>query len=185
MGNGIVNELKKEFEIQDEWVGFEIHPETPPEGLPLANLFPEEAIKGMHERLKEMGQQYGLEFNPQVHLSNSHMALEAGEYAKEKGMFHAFHTAVFRAYFTDGIAIGDLEELLNLAEGVGMDREDLRKALAEKRYAQNLRDTQKEARRYGINSAPTFIINNRYKIVGAQPLEEFRKALEQISQEMD
>jgi predicted DsbA family dithiol-disulfide isomerase len=139
----------------------------------------------MHEHLQEMGQQHGIEFNPQAHLSNSRMALEAGEYAKEKGRFHDFHTAVFRAYFTDGTAIGDLEELLNLAEAVGMDREDLREVLAEKKYAQNLRDTQKEARKYGINSAPTFIINNRYKIVGAQPLEEFRKALTQISQEID
>ncbi|HWJ03555.1 MAG TPA: DsbA family oxidoreductase [Verrucomicrobiae bacterium] len=185
MGNGIVNELKKEFDIRDEWVGFEIHPETPPAGMPLADLFPAEAVKGMHERLQEMGKQYGIEFDPQPNLSNSHLALEAGEYAKASGKFHEFHSAVFRAYFADGKNIGDLEELLNLAESAGMDREELSKALAEKRYAQNLRDTQKEARLYGITGAPTFIINNRYKIVGAQPIEAFRQALAKISQEAD
>lgn len=40
VGKGIIDELKKEFEIEDEWMPFELHPEIPQEGKKVSELFP-------------------------------------------------------------------------------------------------------------------------------------------------
>lgn len=124
---------------------------------------------------------YGIKINPVKNLYNSHLALQATEYAQDHGKFHELNEAIFRANFTDGKNIGDLDVLLQLAEEVGLNKEGLRTALQAGTYEERLAAAQAEAQRYGISSTPTFVINGRYKIVGARPLASFRAALEQIA----
>jgi len=95
-----VQALKQEFDIVDEWVSFESHPETPADGVSLESRFSSATREAMMERLSEMGVPYGITFASHERLSNSRLALEASEFAREQGKFHSFHNAVFRAYFT-------------------------------------------------------------------------------------
>jgi predicted DsbA family dithiol-disulfide isomerase len=81
---------------------------------------------------------------------------------------------VFRAYFVETRDIGNLEVILGLASEDGLDDDDLRRALKEKQYAARLEEAKDEARGYGITAVPTFIINGKHKLVGAQPIEAFR-----------
>lgn len=183
MGNGIVQALKKEFEIEDEWVSFEIHPETPAEGMNLADRFPAAGVASMYERLGQMGAPYGVRFGQLSILANSKLALEASEFARDYGDFHAFHNVVFKAYFTDGKNIGDLQTILSLAQSVGLNQVALRQALDEHRYANRLSEAQAAGAGYGVTGTPTFIINGKYSLVGAQPIEVFRNALQKLLNE--
>lgn len=131
----------------------------------------------MNENLRRQGARYGLEFTERTRLSNSRPALEAGEFAREAGKFAPFHGEIFRAYFTAGRDIGDLGVLLQVAETCGLDAAALAGALKEGRYARRLAANQAEARQLGIRSVPTFIINGRERLVGAQPLAKFREFL--------
>lgn len=88
---------------------------------------------------------------------------------------HSFHTRIFRAYFTELCDIGNLEALLHLADEDGLDRDELRIALKERRHAARLDQAKQDAQRHGVNAVPTFIINGRHKIVGAQSVESFRE----------
>lgn len=175
--------MKKEFTIKDEWVSFEIHPETPKEGVLLSEKFGQANLEGMLETLRRSGSQYGIEFGGHTLLSNSRMALEASEFAREQGKFDEFHDKIFYAYFTECKDIGDKALILEIAEQVGLDKQELESALDSGKYKTALEEAGQLGRAYGITGTPTFIINNKYKIVGAHPLESIKNYLRNIEAE--
>jgi predicted DsbA family dithiol-disulfide isomerase len=151
--------------------------------MELAKKFPGPSLNKMISNLKAMGKLYGIEFNEFTILSNSHLALAAGEYAKEKGKFHEIHTELFRGYFALGKDIGDINILTSIVKDIGLDSEVLLKRLDNKHYDEKLSEVQQKAYEYEINSTPTFIIDGKYAIVGAQSIEYFREALFNIEKE--
>jgi predicted DsbA family dithiol-disulfide isomerase len=158
-------------------VSFEIHPETPSEGVPLAVRLPDVDWDGMYENLRRTGSQYRIAFGNVTLLSNSRLAMEASEFAREQGKYDLFSEKVFHAYFTEALDIGRKDVVMEVAAAAGLDVEALQEALLERRYAQRLRESYEEGQRYNITGVPAFIINGKYKIVGAQPLEVFRDTL--------
>lgn len=173
--------MKKEFDIEDEWVSYEIHPETPPEGILLIEKFKGINIEAMRAQLNMSGNPYGITFGEMKFLPNSQKALEASEFARVHGKFDEFHEKVFHAYFTESKDIGKIEVLLDIARDLHLDTESLVKALENKTFVPVLKKAQYEGRKYYVTGTPTFIINGKYIIVGAQPLENFRRALKQIA----
>ncbi len=172
--------MKQEFNLRDEWLPFEIHPETPPGGVLLTESLPHIDWDELYARLREMGAPYNKVFADVRLLPNSYEALQAGEYALAHGCFEQFNEDVFKAYFTDLHDIGDRAVICGLAVHCGLDAADLSRALDEGRYAARLRAVSGQAHAGGINSAPTFIIDNRYAIVGMQPEGQFRQLLQKI-----
>jgi len=172
--------LKKEFPIEDEWLSYQLRPQTPPEGIPFTVLFPGVDMKERYAGLYKAGASLAISFGERTFLSNSGPALEASEYARDRGKYHSFHDRIFRAYFTDLVDIGDLDVLLNIAREEGLDPADLQRKLDEGAYTDRLREAREEAARYGITAVPTFIINETEKIVGAASLETFRMRLKSL-----
>jgi predicted DsbA family dithiol-disulfide isomerase len=177
---GLVDKLKQEFDFSVEWLGFEIHPETPPEGMPLTKMFPRADVEGMTRRMYSMGAPFGLTFQKIVNIANSRLSLEAGEFAKEQHRFDQFHHAVFEAYFSHGKNIGDIGVLVQIGKDSGLDTAALKRALETGKYRKRLDAFKEEAAGLGVTAAPTFIINETDRIVGAQPIEVFRERLRAI-----
>jgi len=146
----------------------------------LAESLPHIDWDELYNRLREMGAPYGKVFSDVRFLPNSHEVLQAGEYALEQGCFEQFNEAVFKAYFSDLRDIGDRAVICGIAAQCGLDAADLTRALDGNRYAARLREVTGMARSSGINSAPTFIIDNRFAIVGMQPEGQFRQMLQKI-----
>jgi len=160
-----------------EWVGIEIHPETPSAGRPLTELFAAADISRMAKHLRAMGAPYGIGFADFSLLSNSRSAHLAALYAREQGAFAAFHPLLFSAYFSHGQDIGDSDLLVQLGIDAGLDGDGLRSALDDPRYAGMLAQAQQQAAELGVTGVPTFFIGEQERIIGAQPIEVFRKAL--------
>ena len=137
----------------------------------------------LYSRLREMGAPYNKVFADVQVLPNSNEILQAGEYALEHGRFEQFNEEVFKAYFTDLRDIGARGVILELAGECGLDAADLACALDEDRYGARLRAVTEEARSRGINSAPTFIIDNKHPIAGMQSLEQFRQLFQKVQEE--
>jgi predicted DsbA family dithiol-disulfide isomerase len=174
---GLVDKLKQEFDLSVEWLGFEIHPDTPQEGMLLSTMFPQLDSENMFRHLREMAAPYGITFADISRISNSRMSLEASEFAKEQGLFDQFHRALFLAYFSQGMDIGSLEVLTQIGHESGLDRDSLGRSLQTGKYLPRIENMREEATRLGVNAAPTFIIEDRDRIVGAQSIEVFRKKL--------
>ncbi len=158
----------------------EIHPETPPEGTLMTARFRAEDIKRMMEHLRTMGAPFGITFVDRPILSNSRPALLAAEFAREQGKFQAFHEAVFAAYFSHGLDIGDLDVLRQIATDIGIDADALVAAVKSGKYLPMLEKTKEDAARLGVTGVPTFFINEKRSIVGAQSLDVFRKTLRSV-----
>ena len=172
--------MKEEFPINDEWVSFEIHPETPPNGVLLSERFPQAVLDRMYQNIRAAGASLGIHFGDRARLSNSRLALEASEYARDRGQYHSFHSKVFRAYFTDARDIGNLDVLLDLARAEGLDTEELKTALENGLYTSRLDKGHAEARQLGITAVPTFLVDGGERIIGAQSLDVFREKLRRV-----
>jgi predicted DsbA family dithiol-disulfide isomerase len=138
-------------------------------------------IRQSQEGLRRRGVELGLHFEPPVLLSNSRLAVEAAEFARDAGRHPEFHREVLAAYFSRSEDIGHIEVLARAVEQVGLDPAALRAALAGGTYAARREANEAEARSLGVTAVPTFIFPGGAKVVGAQPLDHFRRLLASLS----
>jgi len=172
--------LKKDYEIEDNWISYELHPETPPAGVLLSERFKGYDLSSFYEQLRARGQEVGVVFGNRTLLSNSRASLMVSEFARDKGQYNSFHENIFHSYFTEGLDIGNLDVIANVAEKSGLDNKEILSAIKDGRYESRLNDARKEGQLIGLMGVPTFILNNKHKIVGAQPIETFRDFLGKI-----
>jgi predicted DsbA family dithiol-disulfide isomerase len=160
------------------WIAFPLHPETPEEGLTLEQLFAgrDIDISAVLDRLTKVAADCGLPFGTRTRTYNSRRAQELGKWAESLNRGEEFHTAVFRAYFADGLNISKIPVLVELAESVGLQGAE--EVLSQGIFKEAVDHDWDYSRSCGITAVPTFLANGR-KVVGAQPhnvLEELIKA---------
>jgi predicted DsbA family dithiol-disulfide isomerase len=172
--------LKKEYAINDQWVSFELHPETPPAGMLLSERFRGYDLSSFYDQLRTRGKEVGVVFGTHTILSNSRSALMASEYARDKNQYDSFHENMFHAYFTEGLDIGKPDVITKVAGKSGLDEKETLSAVRDGRYASRLNEARKEGQLLGLTGIPLFIIENKYQIAGAQPIETFRELLDKI-----
>ena len=84
-----------------------------------------------------------------------------------------------RAHHTEGELVSDHETLVRLAAEVGLPADEVREMLASDRFGAEVRDDEQTARGIGIDAVPTFVVDRRIAVSGAQPpavlLELLRK----------
>ncbi len=167
-----------------EWKGFQIHPEYPATGIPTerrAAQFGKERYAALWRNITALAEGIELSMRPPTVLTNSLMALEATEYAKDQGKAGEFSRAVYRAYFQDGQNIGDLNVILALAQEVGLDPATVQEHLTASTYANRLKAAHQEARSLGVSGVPTFIVGPA-QIVGAQSPDVFVNMLKRVAE---
>ena len=161
-------------------MSFELHPETPPAGMLLSERFKGYDLSSFYDQLRTRGKEVGVVFGTHTHLSNSRSALMASEYARDQGRYDAFHENMFHAYFTEGLDIGKQDVIASVAKKSGLDENAILDTINDGRYASRLNEARKEGELLGLTGIPLFIIENKYQITGAQPIETFRNLLDKI-----
>ena len=137
-------------------------------------------LSSFYDQLRARGKEVGVVFGNLTVLSNSRLALMASEYARDLGRYDLFHQNIFHAYFTEGLDIGSLNVIADVAGKSGLDEKETLSAVRDGRYASRLNETRKEGNLLGLTGIPLFIIDNKYQFVGAQPMETFRYYLDKI-----
>ncbi len=134
--------------------------------------------------VEQRGEKLGIQFNRgRTWSSYSHPALEAAEFATQTSDFDTvwnFHKRIFKAYFTELENIGDTDLLVRLANETGLDGDELRRALDERRYVAEVDEGIAWSRGIGVTAIPTFVFNERMGMVGAQELPAFREMMRRI-----
>jgi predicted DsbA family dithiol-disulfide isomerase len=74
---------------------------------------------------------------------------------------------LFRAYFTEGVYVGDRAELVRLAGEVGLDAAEIDARLASERDKVDIEREIETAGEMGVTGVPCFIIDGRYAVMGA------------------
>jgi predicted DsbA family dithiol-disulfide isomerase len=175
----VVEKLKAEYDVEVDWLPFFLHPEIPPEGMPLPERL-RAHMKDATARLQQMARAAGLEMvSPEV-IAYSRWALEATEYARRQGKLEVFHRVVFRKYYGEGQDIGQWGVLRAAAEEAGLNPEAMQAAVEAGQFSAVLEDHIRQATAWGITAVPTYIVGDEYEIVGAQPYSVFEQALTRL-----
>jgi predicted DsbA family dithiol-disulfide isomerase len=170
--------LIQNFDIVVKLIHFPLHPDTPAEGRALQDLFrsgPED-IAAKYARMKALMDAEGLPYAERSHTYNSRLAQELGSWADTVTAGGSIHDALYRSYFVDRRNIGDKQVLLDIAESVGLNRDDARKVLDERMFRAVVDADWAKSRDYGVTGVPTFVAG-RAGIVGAQPYETIEQLL--------
>ena len=181
----MVEKLKEEYNLEVEWRPFYLRADTPPEGMELPEYIKRARDNGSEERLRSMAASYGMEFRSTERIYNTRLAHEATEYAREHGKGNDFHKVIFRLVYAEGKDIGKWDVLRSAAEEVGLNTEEMQSDVENEKYTANVAEQVQWAYQIGVSGVPTYVINDRYALVGAQPYEVFKNALIRILESKD
>ena len=169
---------------------FYLNPNTPPEGVDVAQMLREKYgrdPKEMWARVEGEAQKSGidLDLSQQPRSFPTQKGHTLVRLARDKGTQHAFANAIASAYFLGHEQVNEDEVLAGIATRFGFTREE---ALADMHDAQELAISHElaiDAARQGIQGVPFFIFDSRFAVSGCQPQEvfgmAFAKALEEAA----
>lgn len=173
----MVAKLTAEYNVEVEWRPFYLRPDTPPEGLDLPEYIQNARANGSEERLQEIARSNGMEFASIKRIYNTRLAHEATEYAREQGRSEEFNRAIFRKIYAERQDISQWDVLRSAAEETGLSADEMQNVVENGKYTADVAAQVERAYQIGVSGVPTYVINDRYAIVGAQPYEVFKNAL--------
>ena len=124
------------FDVQLRVTQFPLHPDTPPEGRALTDLFAghEIDLDAYQDRVVKIAAQEGLPYGLRTHTYNSRLAQELAKWGEEQSGGEAIHEALFRAYFVDGVNLAEIGRLVQIARSVGLSEEQALRVLEGRTY---------------------------------------------------
>lgn len=170
-----------------EWHPFQLNPDMGTGGVDkrtyLADRFGAGKLDAVHDRLKAMAKQAGLDMDPEVpqRIPNTLDAHRMVHWAGLEGRQTPMVSALFRAYWREGRDIGDPAVLASLAGEVGMDAALAARLLASDADADDIRARDQDARKKGVTAVPTFLIARQYVLSGAQPPELWGQVIAELA----
>lgn len=178
---------------------FELNPDMPAEGKAQAQHLAENyrrseaEVAEMRERMKAVAERAGVEMRFEGPEGEPGMMWNTFEAHKLLRWALAVHgpevqtrlsEALFAAHFRDHRRIGEREVLLDIAGEQGFDRAAAAAALDEEALAIATRMEERRGLEMGINSVPSFIVDGRYLIPGAQEPEVYAATLRRVAELM-
>ena len=180
VGDARLDKLRQHFDLDVDWVFFEIHPDNPPEGKPVSELgYPPAQWAQMMKNLEVMATAEDLPLAPRTFTTNSHRALLLAEAAKDMGeeTFRSLHKKLFEAYFAEQKNIGDPEVLKAIASEVGIPAEIVEESWTNQELERRLKDQQVRAAMLGVHGVPAYLFG-KYFVSGAVPVDTLMMAAE-------
>jgi predicted DsbA family dithiol-disulfide isomerase len=171
-----VPRLVREFDVELEWHGFELHPSTPPGGVPLTTLFPGVDLRVLHERTQRFAASFGVVgFEPPNWLHNTRRALAVAERARDLDRLDEFRDAAFDAHWRRGKDLESTTDLAEIAASVGIDADVAVAAADDPELLSRVDARQTAARNAGVSGIPTFQLGS-IRVTGCQPFEVLAEA---------
>jgi len=169
---------------------YQLDPDAPAPAVPLlehlARRFGPQA-GGMAGRVVETARGEGIVMDFDRALAantlDAHRLMWHAEREHGPAVQRAVAEGLFRAHFAEGADVGDPGVLAEVAARAGMDPARVRDFLASGEGTREVREEIGHARRLGVSAVPTFVIDGRYAVQGAQPASAFLQALETVARE--
>jgi predicted DsbA family dithiol-disulfide isomerase len=170
------------------WHPFQLNPDIPAGGVDRRTYLEDkfggpERAREIYARVEAAGREVGIEFNferiaRQPNTLDAHRLI-AWAQSDDFANIDRLVERLFRAYFEEGIDIGDVDELARLASEAGYDMAAARVHLASAAGRAEVAAADERTKSMGIGGVPFFIFNQRVAVSGAQPPEVLRDALAQ------
>ena len=172
-----------------EWHPFQLNPDMPAEGMDrrayLEGKFGgKEAAVRAYAPVVEHAAKAGLniDFEGMKRTPNTIDAHRLIQWAGLEGRQIAVVDALFQAYFVEARDIGDADVLADVADTSGMDAAVVRRLLQSDADRQEISERDARARSMGVSSVPTFIVDSKHAVPGAQPPDLWLKVIDELLQ---
>ena len=173
---------------QIRWHAFQLNPDIPPGGVDRRRYLEQkfggpQRAQQIYARVIAAGDEVGIAFNfekieRQPNTFDAHRLI-AWAQDLDFGASDAVVERLFRAYFVDGVDIGDIDALARLAGDAGFDAVAARIWLVSDGGRAAIQAEEQRARALGVTGVPFFVFNQRLAVSGAQPPEVLLDAIEQ------
>ena len=179
-----------QFEDKDkvelEWKSYQLSPDviTNPEKNIHQYLAEHKGISleqatAMNTQVAAMAKQAGLDYHfDKAVPANTLKAHKFAHFAKQYGKQNEAEEILFCSYFTDGKNIDDLNTLLQLGNEIGLDTTELKTALENRSFENEVQADIDEAYQIGVRGVPFFVFNRKCAVSGAQNTSTFLQTLE-------
>lgn len=165
-----------DLDVNIQWHPFELNPAMGHEGQQLGEHIaekygstPEQSAQN-RQQLTQMGADLGFEFNfsESSRIYNTLLAHQLLFWAAESGKQTELKLALFNSYFTEQKNPDDIEVLIEAATRVGLDANEARAVLTDKRFEKAVKELEQLWISRGIQAVPAMVFNQQYLISGAQ-----------------
>jgi len=171
-----------------KWQPFELNPDMAADGENLRQHIMRkygstvEQSQAARERLTAIGEELGFEFRfaDDMRMVNTFKAHQLIRWAGPEGKEHQLKMALFEAYFKDRKDLNDDTVLADVAEGVGLNRDEAVKVLQDGRFADAVRQEEAFWTGNGIHGVPAVIFERQHLVTGAQGADNYAAIIRQL-----
>lgn len=178
-------------QVEIQWKSFELDPQYQPQAgrsihasLAAKKGISEAQARQMGNQMTQMAAELGLQYDfDKAVPANTFLAHQVLHLASKAGLNNEAKERLFRAYYTEGQDLNDLETLVRLATEIGLDAAETRTALDAGTYANAVRHDEYHAQQINVRGVPYFVFEDKYAVSGAQPTELFAEVLDTVWRE--
>ncbi len=182
-------QLRDEVDLQVVFRPYQLDPTASPgKSAPVIEAYakkfggPERAAQIINH-VTEVAAGEGLEFHMDTALrANTLLAHRLLFLAEGTGHQYALKERLLQAYFCDGIDIGDPDALARCAADVGMPGDTVRAFLDSNDGTEEVQQMLQAAAQAEITAVPTFVLDGRWAVPGAQDAETFVNVIRRLLQ---
>ena len=180
-----------DLEVTLQWHPFELNPAMGPEGQHLGEHIAEkygstpEQSDQNRQRLTQMGADLGFEFNfsDSSRIYNTLLAHQLLYWAAESGKQTDLKLVLFSSYFTEQKNPDDIEVLIEAATKVGLNADEARAVLTDKRFEAAVKEEEQLWISRGIQAVPAIVFNQQYLVSGAQDPDTIAELITKLTTE--
>jgi predicted DsbA family dithiol-disulfide isomerase len=180
---------RPQYEPRVTWRPFELNPDMPWEGVEregylAAKVGDRARVAAMEEVLVRHGEAVGVQFRFDLiqRVPNSRRSHLLIAHAARQGLQARVKDRVMRAYFQEGVDIGDPEELVRLGVEGGLSEREARCALVLREGQDGIVAAERHAAAIGVSVVPTYIFDGQYTLTGAQEPSNMAQVLDQVAE---
>jgi len=176
--------LRGSVTAQIAWRPFQLNPTMPPDGLDRrtyleAKFGSLDAFRRLEELVLAAGESEHISFafDKIARTPNTLLAHRLIWSAGRQGRQDEVVERLFKGYFEEGADIGSMPTLVQLAAESGLDADAF---LRSDEGVAEVKTEEAAGHKLGIRGVPYFVLNRAYGMSGAQPVERFLSAIEQV-----
>ena len=170
--------IEEDPEVLVEWVSWEGRPP----GQEFKKRKPGEGKENYEKTHKPLAAKYDVPLNPASsshRTTNAHMATY---YARDKGKFKEFRNRIYKARWVEDLDLESPDVLARCGEKVGLDGEEIKQVIAEKRYLASLHSQREQGKSLGIFGIPSFVVEGKI-FWGKDVIDDVKNEVERVKQE--
>lgn len=174
-------------DVEITWHSYQLDPSLPEhyDGTEVDYLadrkgMPRDQVRQMFGHVAQQAAGEGLDYDfDKLVVANSMRGHHLLHLAAKHGVADEVKEALLSAHFEHGVDIGDAQQLVEIGKQHGLEEPEILAALEDSQVRAEIEQDFAQARAYGIQGVPFFVIDEKYGISGAQPAATFTAALEQ------